>query len=191
MVPVRVVPLPPSTAPPIPPRVSVLNSVAEIDQQEPNECVLTQPSKDIEKALARRQEFKNAALQAKRAGEHAAALQLVRLVKVCDQMVDSAKQGLPVDWSCLPSVDIVGSENSIPPNVVEKASSNKENPPKVIGHYTQLVWATSYTVGCFWCQVSVQSIVRVQLRSSWKFYRFTSLRARNGWICLSISNFKQ
>lgn len=103
MVPVRVAPLPPGTAPPIPPRVLVTNSVAEIDQHKPNDYVLTQPSKgilyltcygfvlvsyfydfatDIENALARRQEFKNAALQAKRAGEQAAALQFVRLVKV-------------------------------------------------------------------------------------------------------------
>lgn len=126
MVPVRVAPLPPGTAPPIPPRVLVPNSVAEIDQHKPNDYVLTQPSKDIENALARRQEFKNAALQAKRAGEQAAALQFVRLVKVCDQMVDSAKQGLPVDWSCLPSVDVVGSENSIPSNVVEKVSEKEE-----------------------------------------------------------------
>lgn len=41
-------------------------------------------------------------------------------------MVDSAKQGLPVDWSCLPSVDVVGSENSIPSNVVEKVSEKEE-----------------------------------------------------------------
>ncbi|XP_059351637.1 uncharacterized protein LOC132087747 [Daphnia carinata] len=27
-------------------------------------------------------------------------------------------------------------------------TSFPENPPKVIGHYTQLVWATSYTIGC-------------------------------------------
>ncbi|XP_057379948.1 coiled-coil and C2 domain-containing protein 1-like [Daphnia carinata] len=126
MVPVRVAPLPPSTAPPIPPRASVLHPVAEIDQQKPKECVLIQHSEDIEKALALRLELKNAALQAKRAGEPAAALQFVRLVKVCDQMVDSANQGLPVDWSCLPSVDIVGSKNSIPPNVVEKVSEKEE-----------------------------------------------------------------
>ncbi len=37
---------------------------------------------DIENALARRQEFKNAALLAKRTGDQAKALQFVRLVKV-------------------------------------------------------------------------------------------------------------
>ena len=37
---------------------------------------------DIENALARRQELKNAALQAKRTGDQAKALQFVRLVKV-------------------------------------------------------------------------------------------------------------
>lgn len=39
-------------------------------------------SPNIEIALARRQELKNAALQAKRAGDQATALQFVRLVKV-------------------------------------------------------------------------------------------------------------
>lgn len=103
MVPLRVAPLPPGTAPTIPPTVSVPNSLVEVDQQKPNDRVSAQSSKgnrfvsycgiflisyfyifnvDIENALARRQELKNAALQAKRAGEHAAALQFVRLVKV-------------------------------------------------------------------------------------------------------------
>jgi len=47
-------------------------------------------------------EFKELALEAKRAGDQATAIQMVRKVKACDQLISAAHQGESVDWSQLP-----------------------------------------------------------------------------------------
>ena len=85
LLPVRVAPPPPTAAPPIPPRAVAPQPPVpplEVKPRELNDDGNLSPPSNLEIALARRQELKTAALQAKRAGDQASALQFVRLVKV-------------------------------------------------------------------------------------------------------------
>lgn len=52
--------------------------------------------------LARQQEYKVAALNAKRSGDKTSALQYVKVIKVFDTVVQMARQGQPVDLSDMP-----------------------------------------------------------------------------------------
>jgi len=83
----------PRTAPPIPPRASAKTPSA----QPPLES-----NPNLTTAKTRRNEYKQNAVQAKRLGDQAKAIQLVRLVKICDQLIETAEQGGTPDWNLLP-----------------------------------------------------------------------------------------
>ena len=90
LIPTRVAPQIPITTPlpPVPPRTIVpkpepLPSAAQESAASiPQTAVVSQVSAEVAFAIERRNEIKTAALQAKRSGDQAAALQYVRLVKV-------------------------------------------------------------------------------------------------------------
>lgn len=102
---------PTRTAPsiPIPEDVTTPNDPAPEPTPQPtteaDSVPAAQPSADeskINALLERQREYKVAALTAKKAGDTATALQYIKIVKVFDTVLASARKGEPVDLSDMP-----------------------------------------------------------------------------------------
>jgi len=111
--------IPPRAAPPIPPRPTPSDS---------------QSDSNLNTAKLRRNEYKQNALLAKRSGDQAKALQYVRSVKVCDQLIDTAEKGGAPDWSQLPpslqAADELAASSPVKP-VIEEAKPEAVQPVEV------------------------------------------------------------
>lgn len=92
----------------------------------------------INTLLARQREYKVAALNAKKSGDTANALQYVKVIKIFDKVLELARQGQPVDLSDMPPspselpADVLKSIGQVPDNTqkqeetVQKSAENTE-----------------------------------------------------------------
>lgn len=104
-------PPPPPTTPP----TQVPASPAKVEETVQPAAKTAVNEEIINKVLARQHEYKVAALNAKKNGETAIALQLVKVIKIFEKVLEIARQGQPVDLSDMPpspselSVDVLNS----------------------------------------------------------------------------------
>lgn len=126
--------------PPASSDVPAIPSAAAADppQPEPSTAVDEQI---INTLLARQREYKMAALNAKKSGETANALQYVKVIKIFDKVLEMARQGKPVDLSDMPpppselpadvlrTIGQAPSEPQKQEETVQKATENPEVEP--------------------------------------------------------------
>jgi len=111
-------PVTPPQVPPVPSRkpssttpVTPPHAAPAIPSQASN----MQSDSNLVMAKMRRNEYKQNALEARRSGDQAKALQLVRLVKLCDQLIETAEKGGTPDWSQLPPSLQITEESVVAP----------------------------------------------------------------------------